>query len=401
MFETTGVAKRVTMIVLDSLGIGALPDAAEYGDAGANTLAHILDALPGIQIPNLRALGLCNIEGAGNFAGEAAASLAVPSPLGAFGRLGEISKGKDTITGHWEIAGVLTETPFQTFLRFPDAFMEEFEAAIGIGTLGNYPASGTVIIDELGPEHERTGKPIVYTSSDSVFQIAANTDVIPLKRLYEICEIARAMLQGPMLVGRVIARPYVMEGEKRVRTSDRHDYAVAPPEKTLLDQLKDGGMEVVSIGKIKDIFAGQGVTRALHTNDNDDGVRKTIQIMKEEFSGLIFTNLVDFDAKFGHRRDTAGYGKAIEEFDAVLPEIMAAMREDEMLMLTADHGNDPAHSGTDHTREYVPLMVYGNKVMENCNLGTRDCFGDISATILAALGRPAAGAGRSFLSEII
>lgn len=392
--------KRVTLIVLDSLGVGALPDASDYGDAGSNTLGHILDGFPDLAIPNLREMGLCNIEVAdANTAGTVKA-LAVAGATGAFGRLGEESKGKDTITGHWEIAGLDTEVPFQTFPRFPDEFMAEFEKAIGVGTLGNYAASGTEIIDELGPEHERTGKPIIYTSSDSVFQIAANTAVIPLARLYEMCSIARDMLTGPMLVGRVIARPYVLEGDKRVRTSDRHDYAVSPSAETLLDKVEKAGMTVLGIGKIGDIFAEQGVTESVHTTSNADGIEKTIESMGREFDGLIFTNLVDFDSQFGHRRDTSGYGKAIEEFDRNLPRMIKAMGEDEILILTADHGNDPTHSGTDHTREYIPVVAYGNKVKANCDLGTRSCFGDIGATIAEFLGTEPVKVGNSFLKEI-
>ncbi|MDR0850872.1 MAG: phosphopentomutase, partial [Clostridiales Family XIII bacterium] len=327
--------RRVTLIVMDSLGVGALPDAVAYGDAGANTLGHIVTAYPKLNAPNLTKLGLFNIDGLELLGRK------VNHTVGAYGRLAEASKGKDTITGHWEIAGLLTEIPFQTFETFPEDFMRAFEQRIGVGTLGNYAASGTEIIEILGPAHESTGKPIIYTSNDSVFQIAVNTSVISLARLYEICEIAREMLQGPMLVGRVIARPYEIRDGKRVRTSDRRDYAVSPPLPTLLDNVIAAGLDVISIGKIHDIFAGHGTGTSIHTEDNDDGCRKTIEAMRGDTSGLIFTNLVDFDSKYGHRRNPEGYAHAIESFDQFLPEIFAAMRNDEILMLCADHGNDP------------------------------------------------------------
>ncbi|MDR2088918.1 MAG: phosphopentomutase [Clostridiales Family XIII bacterium] len=385
--------KRVTIIVIDSLGVGALPDAADYGDAGADTLLHILEASPGLQIPNLLSLGLGNISGA------AGGRHAVPAPRGAYARLFEASKGKDTITGHWEIAGLLTEIPFKTRERFPDEFMRAFETRIGVGTLGNRAASGTVIIEELGPEHERTGKPIVYTSADSVFQIAANTAVIPLERLYEICRAAREMLMGDLLTGRVIARPYVSENGKRIRSSDRKDYAVSPGGPTLLDHVKEAGLSVCAIGKIGDIFNGRGITEAIHTDDNADGVDKTVLALKRDFGGLIFTNLVDFDSKFGHRRDARGYGGALEAFDARLPELTAAMGEDEMLILCADHGNDPVHTGWDHTREAVPALLCGRGV-KPVDLGTRSSFADIGATAAEALGAAPCAIGKSFLAEI-
>ena len=385
---------RVTLIVIDSLGIGALPDAADYRDEEANTFAHIVSSYPGIDLPNLSSLGIFNIDGLGSI------GRSLSETIGTYCRVGEASKGKDTITGHWEIAGLRTDIPFLTFEQFPAEFMEKFEEAIGIGTLGNYAASGTEIIEILGPEHESTGKPIIYTSNDSVFQIAANTAVIPLERLYEICETARTMLQGPMLVGRVIARPYEMQDGKRVRTSDRKDYAVAPPEPTLLDNVIMSGLDVISIGKIHDIFAGSGTGTSIHTDDNADGCIKTVEAMKSKSNGLIFTNLVDFDSKFGHRRDAAGYAQALERFDNELPDIMSVLRNDEILMLCADHGNDPVHRGFDHTREYIPLLVYGNNIIENKNLGTRNTFADIGQTIAEALGVPPIPTGNSFLQEI-
>jgi len=388
--------RRITLIVLDSLGIGQLPDAAAYGDAGANTLGHIIEQNKVLNVPNLKALGFFNIDGL-------AAGLGTDAPLGTFARLGEKSKGKDTITGHWEIAGLFTQIPFKTYPEgFPADFIKQYEEAIGIGIIGNYAASGTEIIEELGAEHEATGKPIVYTSADSVFQIAANVDKVPLEKLYEYCEIAREMLVGDVSCGRVIARPYIIdENGKRQRTSDRKDYAVSPSGRTMLDILKDKGETVYAIGKISDIFNGQGVTKSVHTDNNMDGVDKTIEALNEDFGGLIFTNLVDFDSKFGHRRDAIGYGEAIEEFDARLPEIMAAMKDEDILILCADHGNDPCHEGWDHTREYVPMIVYGKDVEKGKNLGTRSSFADIGATITDILGAEGTPIGESFKKEIM
>ena len=389
------MAKRVTVIVLDSLGVGELPDAADYGDRGADTFGHIVREYPQLSIPNLQSLGFGNVQGVcgGRFA--------VEKPLGAFGKLKERSKGKDTITGHWEIAGIYTEKPFKTYPDgFPKEFIEKLEKAVGRQVLGNYAASGTVIIEDLGPEHEATGKPIVYTSADSVFQIAANTDVIPLDELYHICAEARKLLVGDWSCGRVIARPYVIKDGKRIRTSDRRDYAVSPTEKTMLDHIADLGKEVYAVGKIRDIFNGQGVTQAVHTENNMDGVDKTIEALQEEFEGLIFTNLVDFDSKYGHRRDPAGYGKAIEEFDRKLPEITAAMSPEDVLILCADHGNDPVHSGWDHTREHVPVIIYGKEIKGGVNLGVRDSFADIGATICEILGAEKTAIGTSFWNKV-
>lgn len=383
--------KRVTLIVLDSLGVGELPDAVAYGDSGSNTLGHIIREYPEFDIPNLKKMGFGNIIG-GDFT-EA-------DPLGAYGKLRELSKGKDTITGHWEIAGICTDVPFKTYPNgFPQEFIEKFQDAIGREVLGNCTASGTVIIEELGPEHEATGKPIVYTSADSVFQIAVNTDVIPLEELYHICEVAREMLQGEWACGRVIARPYVMKNGKRERTSDRKDYAVSPPEKTMLDLVAEAGKTVYAVGKISDIFNGQGITTSVHTDNNMDGVDKTIDALRQDFEGLIFTNLVDFDSKFGHRRDAVGYGKAIEGFDARLPEIMAAMGPEDVLILCADHGNDPVHSGWDHTREHVPVVIYGAEIMP-VDLGTRNSFADIGATVCDVLGAGKPAVGESFMETI-
>ena len=387
---------KVILIVTDSMGICALPDAANYGDAGADTFGHILENKKDMKTPNLIKMGIANIDGV-SWKGAA-----VKDPVGAFGKMAEISKGKDTITGHWEIAGIYTDTPFKTYPDgFPESFIKAFENAIGTEVLGNYPASGTEIIEQLGPEHEATGKPIVYTSADSVFQIAANTDVIPLEKLYEICEEARRLLVGDVACGRVIARPYVIENGKRTRTSDRRDYAVSPPEDTVLDKVKAAGKTVYAVGKISDIFNGKGVTQAVHTDSNMDGVDKTIQALGMDFDGFVFTNLVDFDSKYGHRRDPQGYGQCIEEFDARLPEIMGAMGEDDVLMICADHGNDPVHSGFDHTREYVPLLVYGKKVKAGANLGIRKTFADVGATVADILGAEAPSIGESFKEVIL
>ncbi len=372
--------KKIILIVLDSLGVGGAKDTATFNDEGANTLLHILEKNPSLAIPNLKELGLCNIDTIKELGLES------KNPKGYYGRLEESSTGKDTITGHWEMMGIRTTIPFKTYPNgFPDDFIEEFEKTIKRKVLGNYPASGTEIIEKLGSEHEKTGMPIIYTSADSVLQIAANIEVVPLEELYDICEIARKMLVGKWACGRVIARPYEIIDGKRKRTSDRKDYAVSPPEKTLLDKLKEENIKVVAVGKIEDIFNGQGIGEAVHTKNNMDGVDKTLKYIKEEFAGLIFTNLVDFDSNFGHRRDPIGYGKALEEFDCRLPEIFEAMGKEDLLILTADHGNDPIHSGTDHTRETVP-GIYATKEMwdgkiEGKELDVRHSFADIGATI--------------------
>lgn len=386
---------KVIMIITDSLGVGAMPDAASYGDAGADTFGHILEKSGTLNIPNLLKLGLGNIDGV------AWSNLAVENPMGCYGKMAELSKGKDTTTGHWEIAGIKTDVPFKTYPKgFPKEFMDAFCEKIGTECLGNYPASGTAIIEELGPEHEATGKPIVYTSADSVFQIAVNTAVVPLERLYEICKIAREMLVGDWACGRVIARPYVIKDGKRERTSDRRDYAVTPPEETILDYIAAAGYEVYGVGKIGDIFNKKGLTTDIHTVSNMDGVDKTIEAIKMDFDGFLFTNLVDFDSKYGHRRDPIGYGKCIEEFDARLPEIFEAMGEEDVMIITADHGNDPIEEGTDHTREYVPVLAYGKKCKSGVNLGTRETFADAGATVADILGVQLPAIGKSFKGEI-
>lgn len=387
--------KRAILIVMDSMGVGELPDAEKFGDKGANTLGHIIDKLNGIDIPNLKKLGIGNIDGV------SFKDYAVEKPMGSFGKLKELSSGKDTITGHWEMMGIETKTPFKTYPDgFPREFMDKFEEAIGLKCLGNYPTSGTEVIEQLGPEHEETGKPIVYTSADSVFQIAANVDVIPLEKLYEICETARALLVGEFACGRVIARPYKIIDGKRIRTSDRHDYAVTPPVATLLDNIKEKGMTTYAVGKINDIFNGAGIVKTVHTTSNMDGVDKTLEAMKEDFDGFIFTNLVDFDSMYGHRRDIEGYGKAIEEFDKRLPEIIKALNEEDLLIICADHGNDPSHTGYDHTREHVPVLVYGKNFKAGVNLGVGNSFADMGMTIGEYLGVEKLLIGESFLEKI-
>jgi len=387
---------KVTLIVTDSLGVGGMPDQEKFGDKNVDTFGHIFKACGGIHIPNLLNLGWGNIEGV--LDGE----LAVEEPMGNFGRCAEASNGKDTTTGHWEIAGLKTEIPFKTYPDgFPKEFMDKYEEAIGIKCIGNKPASGTEIIEELGDEHEATGKPIVYTSADSVFQIAVAVDKFGLDTLYHYCEVAREMLVGDFACGRVIARPYITKDGKRERTSDRHDYSVAPPEKTVLDYVKDAGKMVYAVGKISDIFDGCGVVESVHNKDDMDGVDHTIEALKMDFDGFIFTNLVDFDAKYGHRRNPEGYGKNIEMFDQRLPEIMSAMGEDDVLMICADHGNDPTAPGTDHTREYIPLIVYGKNIEVGVNLGTRETFSDIGATVADLLDVPYKGHGTSFKNMIL
>ena len=396
----TAKVNRVCIVVLDSLGVGALPDAAEYEDAGADTLGHIQDVHP-LNIPNLRKLGLGNIEGAAGGRLE----IEDDAITGAFGRFMESSAGKDTITGHWEIAGIETDVPFLTFHEgFPQELMDAFVKETGHGYLGNISISGTEIIKLMGEEHENTGKLIVYTSADSVFQIAANTAVIPLEELYRCCEIARKLCVGPYAVGRVIARPYIIDEEgNRVRTADRHDYALSPPEKTLLDLLKEDGQEVYCIGKIRDIFNGSGVTTSVHTEDNDDGITKTVEALQKDFHGLIFTNLVDFDSKYGHRRNPEGYAQAIEAFDRRLPEILGEMKEDDLLILCSDHGNDPVHHGFNHTREHIFGLFAGEAVKAGTGFGTRSSFADIGQTVIDCLseGRIKTSVGTSMRAEIL
>ena len=367
---------RVFLIVLDSFGVGNAPDAAAFGDEGSNTFKACFDSGK-LNIPNMKKLGLFNIDGVDFGERE-------KEPLGAYARLIEESAGKDTTIGHWEIAGIVSEKPLPVFPNgFPSDVIEEFERRTGRKTLCNKPYSGTEVIKDYGAEHMKTGALIVYTSADSVFQVAANENVVPVKKLYEYCEIARDILKGDYAVGRVIARPFVgTSPENFVRTSNRHDFSLLPPSKTMLDILKDNGKDVLSVGKIIDIFAGQGVTEFVRTVSNADGMIKTAEFQKKDFDGLCFVNLVDFDMKYGHRNDVAGYTGALNEFDIALGDFMKNMREDDVLMLTADHGCDPSTPSTDHSRECVPLIICGNNVKSG-NLGTRKGFTCIAKTILS------------------
>ncbi|WP_283408670.1 phosphopentomutase [Anoxynatronum buryatiense] len=385
---------RVILLILDSVGIGALPDAHDFGDVGANTLGNIIKSTGGIALPHMQALGLGNIEGIEGID-------AVTLPQGAYGRSAEISSGKDTTTGHWEIAGLHIKEPFKTFPDgFPKEIMTRFEKAIGRGTLGNYAASGTAIIEELGAEHMATGKPIVYTSADSVFQVAAHESVISIDELYQMCVIAREIMRGDYALARIIARPFTGEPGSFSRTHRRKDYSLDPTGKTMLDYAAEAGYEVVAVGKIEDIFNGKGITHAVHTENNMDGIDQTLKMMEAFPTGLIFTNLVDFDMKYGHRRDSSGYRKALEEADARLPEILSRMLPHDLLIITADHGNDPTFKGSDHTREYVPILAAGDLVRKGTDLGTRRTFADISSTVSEVLKTKDTGVGSSFAAEL-
>ncbi|MBA4495700.1 phosphopentomutase [Paenactinomyces guangxiensis] len=387
---------RVTLIVLDSVGIGALPDAEEYDDSGAHTLGHIAEHQQGLYLPNLASLGLGNIE-------PVEGVQPVASPSAYYGKMSEMSKGKDTTTGHWEFMGIYTQKPFKTYPNgFPEELIRVFEEKTGRKVIGNKPASGTEIIAELGDEHMKTGNLIVYTSADSVFQIAAHEEIVPLDELYRICEIARELtMDEKYSVIRVIARPFVGGPGNFTRTANRRDYSVKPPAKTVLNYLAEAGLDVIGLGKISDIYAGVGITRSIHTKNNADGVDQLLKVLSEPFRGLAFANLVDFDAKYGHRRDPVGYAQALEEFDARIPDILKALQDRDLLIITADHGNDPTHHGTDHTREYTPLLVFGKKLSkEGKSLGLRKTFADIGATIAENFQVQAPPIGRSFLHEL-
>ena len=384
--------RRLFLIVLDSVGIGEAPDAAQFGDEGSNTLRAVMQSQRFLA-PQLKKLGLFAIEGTPGPKGEAAA--------GAFGRLTEASRGKDTTIGHWEIAGIQLANAFPTFPNgFPQDFIEKFEQAVGRGTLGNKPASGTAILDELGEEHLKTGKLIVYTSADSVFQIAANEAIVPLEELYRDCRIAREMLTGELEVGRVIARPFVGDHAGAFkRTGARRDFSAQPPT-TMCDILAENGKMVYGVGKIEDIFDHRGITKSNHAAGNPACMQATFEAMDEDFDGLLFVNLVDFDMVYGHRRDVKGYAAALEAFDVQLPQIQAKMGEDDLLIITADHGCDPCHSGTDHTREHTPLLVWSKKMQGGANLGVRATYADISATVLDYFGLANPLHGVSFLKEL-
>lgn len=387
--------KRVFLVVMDSVGIGEAPDAEKFGDKGAHTLGHIAERMNGLNMPNMGKLGLSNIE-------EIKGIEPAQKPLAYYTKMEEASNGKDTMTGHWEIMGLNIQTPFQVFPDgFPDELISELESRTGRKIIGNKPASGTEILDELGEEHMKTGALIVYTSADSVLQIAAHEEIVPIEEQYEICKIARELtLDEKYMVGRVIARPFLGEPGNFKRTSNRHDYALKPFGRTVMNELKDSGLDVLAIGKIADIYDGEGVTESLRTISNMDGMDKLLQTLDQDFTGLSFLNLVDFDALFGHRRDPEGYGKALEEYDARLPEVFSKLNEGDLLIITADHGNDPVHHGTDHTREYVPLLVYSKGMAEGKELPVRKTFADIGATVAENFNVQMPEHGTSFLKEL-
>lgn len=387
---------RIHLIVLDSVGIGEAPDAGDFGDTGSNTLGHIAETVGGLNMPNMEKLGLANIVPVQGLS-------AAESPAAYYGKLQEASVGKDTMTGHWEIMGLNIDTPFKVYPNgFPAELIEQLEQKTGRKVIGNKPASGTEILDELGEEHMETGALIVYTSADPVLQIAAHEEVIPLEELYKICEIARELtLEPEFLVGRVIARPFL--GEKKgafKRTSNRHDYALKPFERTVMNELKDQGKDVIAIGKINDIYNGEGVTESVRTKENMDGMDKMVQVLDGPFNGLSFLNLVDFDALYGHRRDPQGYGEALEAFDARLPEVLEKLQQDDLLLITADHGNDPTFPGTDHTREFVPLLAFSPRFSGGNELETGKTFADIGATIAENFSVSMPKFGTSFLSKL-
>lgn len=389
-------ADRVFLVVLDSVGIGAMPDAAAFGDEGANTLGNLARALGGLSLPHLGRLGLGNLL-------DLPGTPPAPAPAGANGRMAIASHGKDTMTGHWEMAGIRLAQPLRTF---PDGFPPDLIAAFvreaGLpGVLGNKVASGTEIIQELGEEHLRTGKPIVYTSADSVFQVAAHEDVIPVDELYRICQVARRLLQGPWQVGRVIARPFAGRPGAFYRTERRHDYPLDPPP-MLLDFVQEAGLGVWAVGKIADLFGGRSVTQAVRTKNNAEGLDALIRLAREAGPGLVFANLVDFDQLYGHRRDPAGYARALQEVDARLPDLQAALGPRDVLVITADHGNDPTFRGTDHTREYVPVLLWGRPIRPGAQVGTRPTLADLGATVAELLGAPWRGAwGQSFVPLVL
>ncbi|HPQ20324.1 MAG TPA: phosphopentomutase [Saprospiraceae bacterium] len=385
--------KRVVLIVLDSVGIGALPDAEKYGDVGSNTLDHIFLKCPQIKLPNLLNLGLGNIDSSNSIP-------SVEQPLANYGKAMEQSAGKDTTTGHWEIAGNILEKPFPVFEDgFLPYFIEKLESEIGRKTIGNYAASGTVIINELGDEHVKTGFPIIYTSADSVCQIAMHEEVIPIEEQYNICKTARKLLIDELEVGRVIARPFIGSHGNYTRTANRKDFATLPPD-NLLTSIERAGMQVSAIGKISDIFAGKGITKSTKTKNNLDGILATIDEINQNFEGLIFTNLVDFDMLYGHRRDPAGYASCLAEFDSYIPRLLDSLHDDDLLIITADHGNDPTFTGTDHTREYIPILVFGKSIAKGFDIGVRESFADIAATISKALGIEYKYDGSSFFNVL-
>ncbi|WP_407308381.1 phosphopentomutase [Desulfosporosinus sp. SB140] len=385
---------RSIIIVLDSVGIGEMPDAGKYGDVGSHTLGNIAKYIGGLELPNLAKLGLGNIDKIQGVQAQA-------EPIGSYGKMAEASLGKDTTSGHWEIAGVILDKALPTFPQgFPQEFIRRYEQAIGRGVIGNEVASGTEIIQRLGEEHVRTGKPIVYTSADSVFQVAAHEDVIPLQELMRFCRLARELLTDELQVGRVIARPFLGQAGQFYRTPNRHDFALEPPGKTLLDYITDHGLAVNAVGKIRDIYAGRGITDFIPTKNNMEGVDKTLEYMTTTSGGLIMANLVDFDMVYGHRNNVQGYAEALQAFDQRLPELLSRLRPDDLLIITADHGCDPTTQGTDHTREYVPLLAYGHKIKNGVNLGVRSTFADLGATVAEYLEVEPLSVGTSFWPEI-
>ncbi|MBP3038987.1 phosphopentomutase [Bacillaceae bacterium Marseille-Q3522] len=387
--------KRIFLIVMDSVGIGEAPDATKFTDTGADTLGHIAEKMNGLHMPNMAKLGLGCIRPIKGIEKTA-------RPLGFYTKMQEASNGKDTMTGHWEIMGLNIQTPFQVFPNgFPDDLITTLEERTGRKIIGNKPASGTAIIEELGAEHMETGALIVYTSADSVLQIAAHEEIVPLEELYNICKIARELTRNETyMIGRVIARPFVGKPGTFKRTANRHDYALKPFGRTVMNELKDAKLDVIAIGKISDIYDGEGVTESMRTVSNMDGMDKLLQTLEMDFTGLSFLNLVDFDAVYGHRRDPLGYGKALEEYDARLPEVFAKMNEDDLLIITADHGNDPVHHGTDHTREFVPLLIYSKSMHGGKELPLRETFADIGATVADNFNMKLPEHGTSFLTEI-
>ncbi|UCB53486.1 MAG: phosphopentomutase [Candidatus Zixiibacteriota bacterium] len=388
------MARRAILIILDACGIGELPDAHLYNDEGSNTIVNTARAVGGLKLPDLEKLGLGNIDTILGVNPNASATAD-------FGKMAELSAGKDSTSGHWEIMGLTTEKPFPVYPHgFPPEVIDQFEKAIGKKTLGNKPASGTEIIKELGEEHVRTGKPIVYTSADSVFQIAAHEDVIPVNELYEMCSTARNLLVGEHAVVRVIARPFVGKPGSFRRTERRKDFSLPPPSDTVLDILKGNHLPVIGLGKIEDLFAGKGLTHCTHSKNNSDGIDKLVEAVKEFKEGFILINLIDFDMLWGHRNDPRAFADGLEEFDRRLPEVMELLQKEDILIITADHGCDPTTPSTDHSREYVPLLVYGESIAKGKNLGVRESFSDVGATIADIFGIRGTGSGKSFLKEI-
>ena len=386
--------KRAILVVLDGVGAGANPDAHAYGDDGASSLEHCAQAIGGLELPNLGSIGLGNIT-------PILGTPPIERAKGGYGRMAEAGAGKDSVTGHWEITGVVLQKALPTYPHgFPADVVEQFEHAIGRKVLGNKPASGTEIIKELGEEHVRTGRPILYTSADSVFQVAAHQDVIPLEELYHMCRLARNMLTGENAVGRVIARPFIGTPGNFKRTEHRRDFSLAPPGTTLLDILKESGKEVIGIGKIEDLFAGRGLTQREHTETNRDGMAATLRWLERDFTGLLFVNLVEFDMLWGHRRDSQGYAQALREVDSWFAQVQQVMRPDDAIFFSADHGVDPTYRGSDHTREEVPLLAYGKPVRAGVNLGVRATFADLGQTLAQALGVEPLAAGTSFAGEL-